>query len=125
VLDTAGALHQLADALVAGGVPAFTDPRDEDLPGVWVQRVQVAYDILGDSATLRVRLLMIAPDVGADDAMGELDRLEDACVDLLPPNIPGQVVTERGDVLLPDDPTLYPGRFYDIDAQITPDTPAT
>ena len=120
MLDTRAALEQIADALTAGGTPAFVDPRDNDLPGVWVQRAQMLYDVLCEGATLRVRLLMVSPDIGTYDALGELDALEAACIALVPPNTGGPV-TDRGDVLLPDDPTLHQGRWYDVDVQITPD----
>lgn len=118
--DTRGALEQIADALTAGGVNAFVDPRDNALPGVWVQRQALALDVLGDCATLRVRLLMVSPDLGTWDALAELDALETGCLELIRPNTSAPV-TDRGDVLLPDDGTLYPGRWYDVDVQITPE----
>ena len=118
MFDTRGALEQIADALTAGGVNAFIDPRDNDLPGVWVQRQTLALAVLGDCATLRIRLLMVAPDIGTYDALAELDALEAGCLELLPPNTSGPT-TDRGDVLLPDDVTLFPGRFYDVDLQIS------
>lgn len=122
MLDSRGALQEIADTLTAAGVPAFVDPRDAVLPGVWVQRALLAYDLLGSCATLRIRLLMVAPDIGTWDALGELDALEAACVGIMRPNGRAGVLTDRGDVLLPDNPTLYPGRSYDVDVQLEPET---
>jgi hypothetical protein len=119
--DTRGALQEIADTLTAAGTSAFVDPRDADLPGVWVQRNLMALDLLGSCATLRIRLLMVSPNVGTWDALGFLDELETACTALMRPNVNAGIVSDRGDVLLPDNPTLYPGRWYDVDVQIEPE----
>ncbi len=122
MIDFRGALAEVAAKLINDyDVSAFVDPRDQDLPGVWVQRQQALYETLAaETATLRIRLTMIAAAVGTWDAMGDLDSLEASCVALLPPNT-GAPVFDRGDQLLPDDNTLYPARYYDVDVQVIPD----
>jgi len=119
MIDTRAALQQLADALTAGGVPAAVDPRDVNLPGAWVQRVSRFEDLLGDCATLRVRVMLISPDVGTWDALGHLDAMYDLATAVLPPNT-GAPSLDRT-VLLPDASTPYPATAIEADVQISPD----
>jgi len=119
VIDTRAALQQLADALTAGGVPAAVDPRDVVIPGAWVQRVWRLDDILGPCITLRVRIMLISPDVGAWDALGHLDEMFDLAATIVHPNT-GSPSLDRS-VLLPGSSTPYPATALESDLQISPE----
>jgi hypothetical protein len=121
MIETRAALQQIADALTAGGVPAAVDPRDVTIPGAWVQRVWRAQDLLGDAVTLRIRVLLVSPDVGAWDALGHLDAMYDLAYRVVPPNT-GTPALDRT-VLLPGSSTPYPATSIEADIQVTPDQP--
>ncbi len=119
-MGTREAMQQLAEQLTTAGVPTRLDPRDVNPPGCWLQRVSQADDILApDCTTLRVRVALIAPDIGAYQALGLLDGMYAAAVTVLDPNVDGTAYDRT--FLLPDSSTAYPGTFYDTDVQVTPD----
>lgn len=122
MIEVRAALQQLADALTAGGVPAAVDPRDVVLPGALVQYVAWADDLLGACITLRVRVVLIAPDVGTWDALGHIDGMRDLAVQVLALNTgsPSLSTTQ----FLPDSSLPYPAEALESDLQVTPE-PAT
>jgi len=111
------AMLEVVDALASAGVSATIDPRNVNLPGVWVQRLTLTPDLLCGGQTMRLRLVLVAPDVGTEQALDILDDLLDAAYKVAQPNT-GTGTTDRT-VLLPDSATPYPATYYDVDYQIT------
>jgi hypothetical protein len=110
-------MREVADALTAAGVPTSVDPRNVNLPGGWLQRLTLTPDLLCGGGTLRLRVVLVAPDVGTEQALDILDDLLDAAWKVAQPNT-GAGTTDRT-ILLPDSSTPYPATAYDVDYKIT------
>ena len=120
MIELDAAMLEIAGLLQAADVPTWLDPRDVNVPGCWLQLVTMDDDTLGvDSSTFRVRVALIVPDVGTTEALGLLSPLYGKARGALRGNVaPAALRT----FLLPDSSTAYPGLFYDVDVQVSPDT---
>ena len=116
-MKTADALAQLADALTAAGVPCALDPRDVQLPGAWLKRNGLTPDLLCGGMTMRVRVMLISPDVGTLDALRFLDDLYALAHLVMPSNVPTPATDTTA--LLPDSATPYPATYFDVDVELT------
>lgn len=73
ILET---LTHTVDRLTAAGIEATVDPRDLNLPAVWVTIDRLDLNRLsGDAATVTIGLTAIAPDSGNPTALTDLDDL--------------------------------------------------
>lgn len=123
MIDLQASMLEAAGLLQDADVPTWVDPRDVNVPGCWVQLVTAAADTLDVACgTLRVRVCLIAPDVGTLEALGLLSELYAKALTVFRPNTGAPAATRT--FLLPDSGTAYPGLFYDVDVQATTPDPA-
>lgn len=81
----AEALGHAVDTLTAAGVAASTDPRDLNLPAVWVTISELPPRRLsGTAGEVRVGLTAIVADAGFPGTLDELDALVDAVEAVFP-----------------------------------------
>jgi hypothetical protein len=121
MINTRAELQTVADALTAGGVPAAVDPRDVSLPGAWVQRRTITRDLLGGGVTMRVRVWLIAPDVGMWGALELLDEMYDVAVIAgVIPNVDG-TTTDVVTGPIGGMTGTFPACVFDVDCTVTPD----
>lgn len=99
------ALTDVTDALRGRGLNADSDPRNLNIPGVWVTLDHYAGDRLTpDAATVTVALTVIVPDAGTPATLAQLDEL----VDVIGVEFPGLGWEPRAVILPSQSPQPLP-----------------
>ncbi len=77
------ALTGIVDVLTAAGVNAAVDPRDLNLPGVWVTVHDITDPTLCGDYSVRAQLCLIVGDFGTATSLHHLDGLLAAVADVV------------------------------------------
>lgn len=69
-------LDHLTDQITTVGLTAVDDPRDLNLPGIWITPEHVAVEFLDDlSAGITITVVLVAGDAGLRDSLDQLDHM--------------------------------------------------
>lgn len=82
------ALTGLRDELAGAGIPASLNPGEVRTPGAWVTARDIPLDslTLAGHGSLRARIWLVAPDVGALQAWDVLGELLDQALTVIGPD---------------------------------------
>jgi hypothetical protein len=116
MIDVVAALQDLADQLTAAGVPSAVDPRAVNPPGARVEPQIRGHQLLAGAQTVRVRVSLVAPDIGVLDELKILDDLYAKSLTVFTPNT--GLASVYGQTQLPDRQTPYPALHLYLDVDV-------